>query len=261
MTERNESFPSAPQACLLVLGLYAIGRIIGELLQDAQGVLGLTDAQSWVLTTLLANGIVFASVMQFKGLTYRGLFHPAGTSMRGTALATVPGVLLMVPGFVLTLMMVGNFVVQAFPMSPQDKAMFSEMSGTDPAMILLGCAIAPIVEEMLFRGVILRGFLQHYGRAPSIWGAAALFGVAHRNVYQFATALLVGALSGWLYERSRSLVPCITLHAAFNTAIVLLTNLPGDGGLTMTVGGWIGCIVLAGIGVEMLRRTFDRDRA
>ena len=259
MTEKNETFPSALQACLLVLGLFMLEVVIEALLVDAQGSLGLTNAQCWVLVTLLANGCVFATVMQIKGLTYRGLFHPAGTSMRRTALAVVPWVLLLVPGLVLTLMIVGGIVARAFPMSPGEQAMFNELTGTDLAMVLLSCAIAPVVEEMLFRGIILRGFLARYPRAPSIWGAAALFGVAHRNIYQFVAALLVGALSGWLYERSRSLVPCITLHAGFNTALVLLTNLPGDGGLTLTIGGWLGCIVLAGIAVEMLRRTFAQS--
>ena len=261
MTEKNETFPSALQACLLVLVLFMLSVLIDTLLLGGQDVLGLTEAQSWALTTLLANGCVFATVMQLKGLTYRGLFHPAGTSMRRTAMSVVPWVLLMVPGLVLTLMIIGGVVARAFPMSPGEQAMFNEMTGTDLAMVLLSCAIAPVVEEMLFRGIILRGFLARYPRAPSIWGAAVLFGVAHRNIYQFVTALLVGALSGWLYERSRSLVPCITLHAGFNTALVLLTNLPGDSGLTLTIEGWITCIVLAGIAAETLRRKFAHDKA
>ena len=48
-----------------------------------------------------------------------------------------------------------------------------------------------------------------------VW-SAALFGIAHMNLYQFATAFAIGIVAGWLYERCRSLWPCILLHAAYN---------------------------------------------
>ena len=259
MTDKNTSFPSAPQALLLVVALYALEYAIGNLFADAQSTLALTEPQEWALTSLLANGVVFATVMQWKGLTYRELFHPAGTSMRGTAMALVPWVLLLVPALVLNITMIVNVVARAFPLSPREHELFDLMGGGDFATVL-GCAIAPVVEEMLFRGVILRGFLQRYGRAQAIWGTAALFGAAHLNLYQFVAALLMGAVCGWLYERSRSLVPCIALHAGYNTALELLTHVATDDSsqLTLTAGTWLASVLLAALGVEMLRRAFAR---
>jgi membrane protease YdiL (CAAX protease family) len=64
-----------------------------------------------------------------------------------------------------------NLVTQAFPLSDSDRAMFEQLGGDDLATALLGCVIAPVVEEMLFRGVILRGFLRRYGHAPTRSGA------------------------------------------------------------------------------------------
>jgi len=82
--------------------------------------------------------------------------------------------------------------------------------------VLFSCVVAPVLEEMLFRGVILRGFLRQYSRTFAILWSATLFGIAHLNLYQMATALVLGIVSGWLYERCRSLWPCILLHAAYN---------------------------------------------
>ena len=42
------------------------------------------------------------------------------------------------------------------------------------------------------------------------------------NIYQFVVALVLGVLSGWLYERSRSLIPCIALHVSYNSALTIL---------------------------------------
>ncbi len=263
MTEKNQDFPSALQALLLVVALFVVEFIVDVLLRDAQGVLDLTDSQCWALEAVIANGCVFATVMQIKGLTYRELFHPAGTSMRATAATVVPWVLLLVPALVLVISILIDIETQAYPLSDSERALFDRLGAGDLATTLVGCVIAPVVEEMLFRGIVLRGFLHRYGRAQAIWGSAALFGVAHLNIYQFVAALLIGALSGWLYERGRSLVPCIALHAGYNTALTLLAQLPSDadGNATLPPSVGFASLLLAAIGVVFLRRIFDAQDA
>ena len=265
MTDKTKPFPSAPQALLLVVALFVAEFIVGVLLKDAQGVLALTAPQGWALASLLANGCVFATVMQYQGLDYRQLFHPAGTSMRATAAAVVPWVMLLVPALVIGLSMLVTLVTQAFPLSDSQRALFDRMASNDFATLLLACVIAPVVEEMLFRGIILRGFLQRYTRGQAIWGSSLLFGLAHMNIYQFVAALLMGAVCGWLYTRARSLVPCIALHAAYNSALNLLASLASGSDdstqVTLTGGLWIASMLLAGIGVLALRRTFDEQDA
>ena len=265
MTENKRAFPSALQALLLILALFAVEIVVGTVLHSVQGVLGLTSSQAWALGSVIANGCVFATVMQIQGLTYRELFHPAGTSMRDTAIAVVPGVLMLVPALVLTLSALVTIVTQAFPLSDSERALFEQLGGDDLATALLGCVIAPVVEEMLFRGVILRGFLQRYERTHAIWGAAALFGLAHLNIYQFVAALFLGALSGWLYERARSLVPCIALHSAYNTALWLLGHYSPDGDsgadASVSVGVWVASLMLAAVGLAYLLRAFRQSHA
>ncbi len=265
MTDPAKPFPSAPQALLLIVALTLGEFLVGVLLNAAQDVLALTPPQAWALTSLVVNGCVFATIMQHQGLSYRQLFHPAGTSMRATALSVVPWVLLLVPALVIGLSMLVTLVTHAFPLSDSQRAMFDRMGGNDFATLLLACVIAPVVEEMLFRGIILRGFLQRYSRVQAIWGSSLLFGLAHLNIYQFVAALLMGAICGWLYARARSLVPCIALHAAYNGALNLLAILAAGTDdatqVTLTGGLWIGSMLLAGVGVLMLVRTFDAQDA
>ena len=256
MNGKDGRFPSAVQALGLVVALFAVELVVGTLLHDAQGLLNLTSSQAWALGALIANGCVFATVMQWQGLTYRELFHPSSASMRDTAVTLVPWVLMLVPALVLIISTLVEIETSAFPLSDSERVLFERLGDDDLATTLLGCVIAPVVEEMLFRGVILRGFLQRYERWHAIWASAALFGLAHLNIYQFVAALLLGGVSGWLYERSRSLVPCIALHASYNSALSLLAHADGDSQTSITGGIWLAAGLLAAVGATCLLRAF-----
>ena len=55
--------------------------------------------------------------------------------------------------------------------------------------------------------------------------SAAIFGVVHANLAQFVNALLMGLLLGWMYYRTKSLVPGILLHWVNNTMAYVLANI------------------------------------
>ncbi|WP_234733150.1 CPBP family intramembrane glutamic endopeptidase [Tellurirhabdus bombi] len=75
---------------------------------------------------------------------------------------------------------------------------------------------APILEEVLFRGVILDGFLKQYNPAKAIVWSAVLFGIIHLNPAQAVGGFLIGLALGWLYYRTQSLWLCIFLHFVNN---------------------------------------------
>lgn len=115
---------------------------------------------------------------------------------------------------------------------------------------------------MLFRGVILRGFLEQYPRPMAIFGSAVLFGAAHLNIYQFVLGVVMGALLGWLYERARSLIPCIALHGVYNTGTVVVANFGSDaeGWRGADLMFWTGSVVLALMGAVALRAMLARPK-
>lgn len=81
------------------------------------------------------------------------------------------------------------------------------------AAFIMVCILAPILEELIFRGLILRGMLQN-GINPwfSIFLTAFLFGAAHMNPWQFMGAGFLGIIFGYVYWRTQSLVLCVFLH-------------------------------------------------
>ena len=88
--------------------------------------------------------------------------------------------------------------------------------------------LAPLAEEVVFRGAILRtllGIMSKKNHWVAIMISAAIFGIVHANLAQFINALLMGLILGWMYYRTGSLVPGILLHWVNNTMAYVLANI------------------------------------
>jgi membrane protease YdiL (CAAX protease family) len=207
---------------------------------------------------LLGNACVFTALMHSKGLSYRQLFHSSPSSVLATAMVLVPAIALTVPALVVLITSLLGLILQWFPLSRAEEAMFASMGADNLAALIMGCVLAPVLEEMLFRGIVLRSFLHQYTRWAAILGSATLFGFVHMNLYQFAVGVVIGVFLGWLYERTRSLVPCIALHASYNTTLTVISlSERGDGAGTfsdLSMLSYAAIALLGGAGLLMLRR-------
>jgi len=86
------------------------------------------------------------------------------------------------------------------------------------------CLLAPVAEELAFRGAALRTLLQWqpHHRWLMIVLSALLFALAHLNPAQLLHPFAIGLLLGWMYERTGSILPGIVYHWANNTGAYLL---------------------------------------
>lgn len=95
---------------------------------------------------------------------------------------------------------------------------FEKMLNYKLAGFITVCILAPILEEVLFRGILLRGLLQNgTSSILAIFLSSFLFGIAHLNPWQFLGAGLLGAIFGFVYYRTQSLWLAIFLHALNNS--------------------------------------------
>lgn len=88
--------------------------------------------------------------------------------------------------------------------------------------------MAPLAEEVVFRGAILRKLLEmmgHHWRWGAIFISAVIFGLVHGNAAQFFNAFILGIVLGWMYYRTKSIVPGILLHWVNNSVVYVLANL------------------------------------
>jgi uncharacterized protein len=165
---------------------------------------------------VFAFGIVLSVLMHFSGLSYSELFHPSNNSVAMTMTVLSIPVAVFAIGCLWWLAEIGYFIVSLFPEDKESLEMLTTLMNSGVASIIALCLIAPFIEEMLFRGIILRGFLGRYSPGIAIVGSAALFGLIHMNIYQIPVAFIFGCFAGWLFYASRSLWPCILAHALYN---------------------------------------------
>ena len=80
--------------------------------------------------------------------------------------------------------------------------------------------LAPVFEEIIFRGLLYGSLRARFGVAPSIIVSALVFAVAHGyGAAGFASVFFSGALWAWSYERTRSVLPAIAAHMANNASV------------------------------------------
>ena len=101
--------------------------------------------------------------------------------------------------------------------------------------------MAPLVEELLFRGAI-QGYMLRKRMKPlhAILIASAIFGIVHMNPIQIPFAFAIGLIFGWLYYRTGSIVPGIIGHFINNSiACIQMATLTEEEFNTKTIE-WLG---------------------
>ncbi len=94
-------------------------------------------------------------------------------------------------------------------------------STTTAATFVIVGLLGPIMEELLFRGLILRRLLP-YGRTFAIVTSALMFGLFHGNFFQMGYAFTIGLGLGYITVRTGSMVHAVVMHVCFNTYSSLL---------------------------------------
>lgn len=107
-------------------------------------------------------------------------------------------------------------IVSVIPMSDTWKELLSSLVSTDFLSFITIAIAAPVLEEILFRGIILDGFLKRYSPAKAIIVSSFLFGIVHLNPWQFIAAFIAGLAIGWIYWKTKSLLLCIFMHFVNN---------------------------------------------
>ena len=93
-----------------------------------------------------------------------------------------------------------------------------------PCFFLPSVLLAPVVEEVFFRGVLCEGLARRYGSAIGVGGSALLFALAHGCWVMIPGCLLFGLLMGMLQRRTRSILPGITVHLLNNALAFSLAS-------------------------------------
>jgi hypothetical protein len=97
------------------------------------------------------------------------------------------------------------------------------------ATVLTVAVSAPIVEEVVYRGVVYRAFRDRAGVPLAVLASGFVFAIAHLEVDHILPLWWIGLVLALVVERTGSLIPAIALHALYN-ALSLGIYLAGRGG-------------------------------
>lgn len=160
---------------------------------------------------------------------------------------------LLAGGAALCVLPITDLLVSWLQLPDTNAAFLSEMGHTFWGVFSI-VVLAPIFEEVLFRGALLGYLWRQTGDAKmAIALSAILFGLVHMNMAQTIPAILIGCLMGWIYVRSGCLWLTIFYHAVNNGVAVLSIHfLPSNADSLTTWLGMPVTLALAAVSVALL---------
>ena len=119
-------------------------------------------------------------------------------------------------------------VTAALPEMSERLRQSLEMLANGPlwASLISVAIFAPLFEEWLCRGLVLRGLLKHMNPTGAICVSAVFFAVLHMNPWQAIPAFILGLLFGYVYYRTGSLKLTMLMHCVNNTFSTLISRVP-----------------------------------
>ncbi|MGM0560631.1 MAG: CPBP family intramembrane glutamic endopeptidase [Pseudomonadota bacterium] len=169
----------------------------------------------FLLQSLVILLALFLVIILRRGLSLKALgFVPSSQSwiLRGVllAIAAIPAVAVV------------NIIVSSFKGAPLENPQMDLLNpgelSAGPVLLTLFAAglVAPIVEEVVFRGFFYGWLRTRYGQVLSMGISAGLFSLLHGIAIMIPALFVVGLMLAWIYEKSGSLWPAIVMHSAFN---------------------------------------------
>lgn len=212
---------------LLFLSLYslapiAVARVLGQDLSDL-------DPGEMLVQGYATQASILAAWALFR-------LHPAAETPRGrTGLAAAVGTgltafLFLIPALMAT---IGGWywLLEVAGLDPQPQDVIEIIQAAPPSerlyWVLLAVVVAPVCEELVFRGYVFRFFHQRMPLLPAAIISGAVFASAHFNLLTFLPLLLLGAVLGILYAKTGRLAASIALHMVFNLNTVIVVLLGG----------------------------------
>jgi membrane protease YdiL (CAAX protease family) len=116
--------------------------------------------------------------------------------------------------------------LEASGVEPEPQAAEQALHAIDPWLVVVPVVVlAPIAEEIFFRGVVLNALLREAGTRWATFGSATLFAIVHASVIAFVPILALGVILAWVARRTRGLLAPMIVHATFNGLSVIVALL------------------------------------
>ena len=201
----------------MVVGLPfgVLGAILDRSLFKSPYVIQFLILASFILTVMYAyrrTDRTWSDILLLQPVSWQ-LYLPLGVCIVGLAIVGSD---------------LGNLFRQLIPVPESVQDLFGGPARRETPYLFTFYAMvvqAPMIKEVLFRGVILGGLLAHRTRNRAIIWSTLLFAISHLHPWRYPTALILGLVFAWWVVQTGSLLPAIVGHALNNFLIVTSTHL------------------------------------
>ncbi|HEX3045206.1 MAG TPA: type II CAAX endopeptidase family protein [Bacillota bacterium] len=217
--EKPEYYPTIFQSIiLLVLYMFVFTLVPLLFLFSLAPLLGFdpNDILVGAAAELFGFGLLIFWIKRRYRIDYAGLF-----SMRRLSGAYIIPVLMVVVGAAILFSEFDNLLKAIFPGNDTQDIVKVGFWKSFLVLVLL----TPLIEEVIFRGIILKGLLKYHPPYRALAVSSLLFGLIYVQSWQFWGIIGWGVIAGWWYYRTCSLVPCIFGRVLLNSLSLIAVDL------------------------------------
>ena len=205
------------KALWIIISIMLCQLVIGIITYPLMHWLEVLSPNALTFVSELLNIACYAFVVYVFYLS-RG-YHLSFAKIKGKLSHKALWLLLMTIGAILVIEPFMAFLLEYVTVSPILVEMMDQAKAQPVAMFFVIVISAPVIEELMFRGVLLKGLSEKYGVKWGIILSALLFGLFHLNWHQMLTATVVGLIYGWVATETKSVRYTILLHAMNNAMV------------------------------------------
>lgn len=163
---------------------------------------------------LAISQVIYWPVVIYFGLQMANCSWRRAFPLKRFPFYIIPALLIATYGFAVISLAI-KFLIPGF--KSWMETMHTSYAGSNYLLMIFPLVIVgPILEELFFRGLILRGLLSRYSTKKSILISSLFFAIVHFTPWQFVFAFIVGIVLAWVYIKTGSLLPSMLIHATLN---------------------------------------------
>ena len=214
---------------MILFVMFLIGALLGSLLSGACALVSPEFAMTY--GTVISYPVMFIPALLYASAqSRRNEFFETGYAVDSNNFGKLGSfkMALIVSVATFAAAFVGDCLNGIMPPTPEwfESAMSQIMDAPVWITLISVSIFAPLFEEWLCRGLVLRGLLQKTHPSSAIIVSAAFFAVLHMNPWQALPAFLLGLLFGYVYYKTGSLKLTMLMHCVNNTVAVIFSKIP-----------------------------------
>jgi len=182
-----------------------------------------------MLPVFLISGLPVLTITRARAADVLNDGSPQGVGWRNSTAPAILAGLFIGAVFAFSCLLLYSTIFKQI--EPGEGGAIAQLANTGPvaqiSLALMVVLVAPVVEEGLFRGVMLAGFTRSFGLTAAVFLTSGLFTAAHLpELLRYPPATLgiggLALLATWLRIQTESLFPAMAVHAGYNGLLVAL---------------------------------------